>query len=48
MELEYQLVKTIETPNYIARVFSPILDETERTRRYEAIKRAAEALLKAK
>lgn len=46
--MEYKHSKTIETEKYIARVYSPVLDDAERARRYEAIKKAAEALLKAK
>ena len=45
--VEYKHSKMIETDKYIARVFSPVLDEAEKRRRYEEIKRAAEALLKA-
>lgn len=45
--MEYKHSKTIETANAVIRVYSPILDEAETRRRYEEIKRAAEALLKA-
>lgn len=44
--MEYKHVKTIQTDKYIANVYSPILDDVERARRYEEIKKAAEALLK--
>lgn len=45
--MEYVHTKTIKSANAVIRVYSPVLDEAEKRRRYEAIKKAAEALLKA-
>lgn len=42
---EYVLTDTIEYPNARVRVFRPILTEEERERRYEAVKKAAAALV---
>lgn len=41
----YELKKTIEFSNMVARVFSPILTEEERNRRMKAIHKAAANLL---
>ena len=46
MDQEYKLVKVIESPNCIARVYSPIISDEERARRMKAIYKAAENLLK--
>ena len=46
--MEYIHAKTIETEKWVAHIYSPVLDDAERARRYEEIKRAAEALLKSK
>jgi hypothetical protein len=46
--MEYIHVKTIKSKNAIVRVYSPVLDDVERHKRYEAIKKAAVALLKGK
>ena len=45
--MEYIHTKTIERENAVIRVYSPVLDEAETRRRYEEIKKAAIALLKA-
>ena len=44
--MEYRLTKTIESPNFIIRVHSPVISEEERKRRMKAIHRSAENLLK--
>ena len=44
--MEYVLKKTIESPNFIIRVYSPVIDEEERKRRMKSIHKAAENLLK--
>ena len=44
--MEYELKKTIEEPGFVIRVYSPILDGEERTRRMKAIYKAAEDILK--
>ena len=44
--MEYVLVKTIESENAIVRVYSPVISDEERARRYEAIKKAAIELLR--
>lgn len=46
--MEHKLIKTMEDQKFIVRVYSPVLDDAERARRFEEIKRAAEALLKSK
>ena len=42
----YILTKTIETANAKIRVFSPVLEDEERSRRMKAIHKAAAELLK--
>ena len=44
--MEYTLKKTIESPGFIIRVYSPIISDDERKRRMKAIRKAAEDLLK--
>lgn len=44
--MEYTLVKTIKDEKAVVRVYSPVISEAERERRYEAIKKAAIALLR--
>lgn len=44
--MEYTLKKTIESPDFNIRVYSPVLTEEERQRRMKTIKKAAENLLK--
>lgn len=44
--MEYTLVKTIEDEKAVIRVYSPVISDEERNRRYETIKKAAVALLK--
>lgn len=44
--MEYTLVKTLKSERAIVRVYSPVLTDEERARRYEQIKKAAIALLK--
>lgn len=44
--MEYTLVKTFKSEKATVRVYSPVLTEAEQARRYEAIKKAAIALLK--
>lgn len=44
--MEYTLKKTIESPTFIIRVHSPVIDEEERTRRMKRIHKAAENLLR--
>ena len=44
--MEYKLTKTIECPNFIIRVHSPVISSEERNRRMKAIKSAAEKLMK--
>lgn len=44
--MEYTLKKTIESPGFTVRVFSPVIGADERTRRMKAIHKAAENLLK--
>ena len=43
---KYIHTKTIETDGFIARIFSPVLTEEERARRYKQIYKAAENLIK--
>ena len=44
----YSEPKTFNYPNAVVKVYSPILTETERKRRMEAIAKSAERLLKSK
>ena len=44
--MEYTLKKTIESDNFIIRVYSPVISEEERKKRMKAIHKAAENLLK--
>lgn len=44
--MEYTLKKTIESPGFSIRVYSPVITEEERKTRMKAIKKAAENLLK--
>jgi ribosome recycling factor len=44
--MEYTLKKTIESDNFIIRVYSPVISEEERKRRMKEIYKAAENLLK--
>ena len=44
--MEYTLKKTIESPGFIIRVYSPVISEDERKRRMKAIHKAAENLLR--
>lgn len=44
--MEYILVKTLKDEKAVVRVYSPVISEEERARRYEAIKKAAINLLK--
>lgn len=43
--MEYTHKKTIETPDFIIRVHSPVISLEERNRRMKAIHRASEKLL---
>jgi hypothetical protein len=44
--MEYTHKKTIESPGFVVRVYSPVISEEERARRMKAIYKAAENLLK--
>lgn len=44
--MEYTHKKTIESPGYVIRVYSPVISEEERARRMKAIYKAAADLLK--
>lgn len=44
--MEYILTKTIETANAKVRIFSPVLEDKERSRRMKVIYRAAADILK--
>ena len=44
--MEYVHRKTIESPGFTIRVFSPVISEEEHARRMKGIRRAAENLLK--
>ena len=44
--MEYTLVKTFKSERATVRVFSPVLTDEERERRYEQIKRAAISILR--
>ena len=44
----YKEPKTIEYPNAVVKVFSPVLTEEERKRRMEMIAKSAERLLNSK
>lgn len=44
--MEYRIKTTIESPNCIIRVHSPVITEEERKRRMVSIHKAAENLLK--
>lgn len=44
--MEYTHTKTIESPGFIVRVYSPVISEEERNRRMKAIYKAAENLMK--
>ncbi len=44
--MEYIHTKTIQAPNAIIKVFSPVLSDDERERRTKAIHKAAAALIK--
>ena len=44
--MEYIHVKTLESENAIVRVYSPVISDEERARRYEKIKKATVALLR--
>lgn len=44
--MEYTLIKTFKSDRATVRVFSPILSEEERERRYEQIKKAAISILR--
>ena len=46
--MEYALKKTIESPSFTIRVYSPIIGAEERHRRIQTIHRSAEELLKTK
>ena len=43
---EYTLIRTFKSEKAIVRVYSPIITEEERARRYEQIKKAAISLLR--
>ena len=43
--MEYKLKKTIETPDFIVRVHSPVISDEERNKRMKSIRKAAERLL---
>lgn len=47
-QTEYKHVRTIEFPNMVVRVFSPVLTEEEQNRRMKAIQKASAELLKDK
>ena len=42
----YTLIRTFKSEKAIVRVYSPILTDEERARRYEQIKKAAIAILR--
>mgnify|MGYP003310211477 CR=1 FL=1 len=44
--MEYTLVRTFKSERATVRVYSPILTDEERARRYEQIKKAAISLLR--
>ena len=44
--MEYIHVKTLKSEKAIVRVYSPVLTDEERARRYENIKKAAESILR--
>ena len=44
--MEYEHKKTIESPGYVVRIYSPVLSAEERAKRMKAIHKAAENLLK--
>ena len=44
--MDYTLIRTFQSEKATVRVYSPILTEEERARRYEQIKKAAIALLR--
>ena len=44
--MEYTHRKTIESPDFIIRVHSPVITEEERNKRMKAIRKATENLLK--
>ena len=44
--MEYELKKTIECPDFIIRVHSPLISEEERKRRMKAIQKATEDLMR--
>lgn len=44
--MEYTHKKTIESPGFVIRVYSPVISEEERAKRMKAISKAAEKLLK--
>lgn len=44
--MEYTLKKTIESPGFIIRVYSPVISDEEYKRRMKAIHKSAEKLLK--
>ena len=45
-QTEYVHTKTIEFPGMVARIFSPVLTETEKNKRMKAIHKASSNLLK--
>jgi hypothetical protein len=44
--MEYAHKKTIESPEFVIRVYSPVISPEERAKRMKAIKKAAENLIK--
>jgi hypothetical protein len=44
--MEYTHTRTIESPGFVIRVFSPVISPEERARRMKAIHKAAENLMK--